>query len=434
MTLELTDKSQIRSAVLRMGLPAAFAMFVGTLYAPIDLWCAGRLGNEAVVAIAFAAPLFFVLMAFSSGLSQATTALMAKQLGAGETSGARVTWTHALALATLVGLVLSVLGWWGLSLVLEGQGARGSSLQLARGFSGVLFSGAAAFLLVATINSALVAEGDTKPNFWFLLVGCFINLFLNLLLMQRWGVAGIAASTVLVQLGGLLGLYTLARRRGWRLSGWASFKLTIFAALFRQAWPVVLNMLMIPVAVFLVMRQVAGFGQEAVAGYGFAARIEQLISMAMVGLVTPILPLASRARGAHHPGAAFRVWQTNLAIGFFTALVFAGLMATVGPLVCQYSGLSGEAVAHMQRYLIFAAMTLPAYPVLFSVVFFMQALGKPQYGMWMGLGRHCIAPLVLLPVFVGYWGLNGIWLAILVIAWAAAAFALYIGLRQRGHG
>jgi Na+-driven multidrug efflux pump len=102
MNAEATAPVSIRASVLRMGLPAAAAMFAGTLYAPIDLWCAGRLGKDAVVAFSFAAPLLFVLMAFSVGLSQAATALVARQLGAGEKEEARLTWSHALWLAAAV--------------------------------------------------------------------------------------------------------------------------------------------------------------------------------------------------------------------------------------------------------------------------------------------------------------------------------------------
>jgi Na+-driven multidrug efflux pump len=49
----------------------------------------------------------------------------------------------------------------------------------------------------------------------------------------------------------------------------------------------------------------------------------------------------------------------------------------------------------------------------------------------MGLARHCIAPFILLPLFAIWLGLPGVWIAIVVIAWAAACVALIIGLRQR---
>jgi len=176
MTSTYGEPPSLRASVVRMGLPYAASMFIGTLYAPIDLWCAARLGASPVVAISFAAPLFFVLMAFSSGLSQAATALIARQLGAGETGEARLTWTHAVALAVAVGGLLTLMGLWGAPYLLAAQGADGEVLRLAQDFAAVLFGGAAAFLLVATVNAALVAEGDARPNFWFLAAGGVANL------------------------------------------------------------------------------------------------------------------------------------------------------------------------------------------------------------------------------------------------------------------
>lgn len=431
MSVGAPVSADIRSSVLRMGLPAAAAMFAGTLYAPIDLWCAAKLGTDAVVAVSFAAPLLFVLMAFSVGLSQAATALVARRLGAGEVAEARLTWNHALWLASVVGVLLALLGVWLVPFILAGQGATADALRLAKEFAVVLFVGAPAFLLVASINAALLAEGDGRPNFWFLAVGCLANLGLNFLLMETWGVAGVAAATVLVQVGGMIGLFVVARRRGWSLRGLASLQLPIFGALIRQAAPNVLNMLMIPVAVFLVTRQVATFGQEAVAAYGFAIRIEHLFSMPLIGVVSSVLPLASRARGAGDLPTAYRTWLTGLGLAFFTALVFSLLMVFMAPTLGVASGLTGLAREHLGTYLIYSAVALPAYPVLFSVVFYMQSLGRPEYGMWMGLGRHCLAPLVILPLLSAWLGLTGVWVAITAIAWAAAIIAFCIGLRQR---
>lgn len=424
MTPTCGEPPSLRASVVRMGLPYAASMFIGTLYAPIDLWCAARLGASPVVAISFAAPLFFVLMAFSSGLSQAATALIARQLGAGETEEARLTWTHAVALAMAVGGLLTLLGLWGAPYLLAAQGADGEVLRLAQDFAAVLFGGAAAFLLVATVNAALVAEGDARPNFWFLAAGGVANLALNFVLMRTWGVAGIAASTVIVQVAGTIALCLVARRRGWPLRAPAQWRAATFGALLRQAWPNVANMLMIPVAIFLVTRQVATFGPEAVAAYGFALRIEHLFSMPLIGFVAAVLPLASRARGAGDLGLAFRTWSTALGLASLAVLVASGLLVWLAPDLCVYSGLSGAAFDHLGEYLLFSALALPAYPVLFSVVFYMQALGRPEYGMWMGLARHCLAPMLLLPLFASWCGLKGVWIAIAVIAWAAAVVAL----------
>lgn len=428
------ETSDIRASVLRMGLPAAAAMFAGTLYAPIDLWCAGRLGKEAVVAVSFAAPLLFVLMAFSVGLAQAATALVARRLGAGEADAARRTWVHALWLAAGIGCTLTLLSIWLVPVMLAGQGATDGAMRIAGDFSLVIFAGAPAFLLVATVNAALLAEGDGRPNFWFLTLGCLANLGLNFVLMRLWGVAGLAAATVLVQVGGLIGLFLVARRRGWRLRGHGSLDLPIFGALIRQAAPNVLNMLMIPVAVFLVTRQVVTFGQDAVAAYGFALRIEHLFSMPLIGFVSCVLPLASRARGAGDLMIAFRTWSIGLGLAFVVSLACALLMACTAQDLAGYSGLNGPAHAHLGSYLMYAAIALPAYPVLFSVVFFMQALGRPEYGMWMGLARHCLAPLIILPLFAGRWGLQGVWVGITVIAWTAALIALGFGISRRRAG
>jgi len=129
-----------------------------------------------------------------------------------------------------------------------------------------------------------------------------------------------------------------------------------------------------------------------------------------------------RARGAGDLRSAFRIWSTGLGLASLVALA---------PKLCVFSGLTGSAAGHLGQYLTYAAVALPAYPVLFSVVFFMQALGRPEYGMWMGLARHCIAPFLLLPLFAAWYGLQGVWIAIVVIAWAAACVALVLAIGRK---
>ena len=66
----------------RIALPASIGMFFNTMFNFVDTYCAGLLSTDALAALSLSFPVFFLLLAVGSGLSQGSTALIANALGA----------------------------------------------------------------------------------------------------------------------------------------------------------------------------------------------------------------------------------------------------------------------------------------------------------------------------------------------------------------
>jgi Na+-driven multidrug efflux pump len=86
-------------------------------------------------------------------------------------------------------------------------------------------------------------------------------------------------------------------------------------------------------------------------------------------------------------------------------------------------------IGHGKEYLFVSAVTLAAYPILFSTVFMMQGLKKPVYGLVMGLYRQILGPVLILTILIRHFqlGLTWIWWGFSIVTWSAAGFALLIG-------
>ena len=91
-------------------------------------------------------------------------------------------------------------------------------------------------------------------------------------------------------------------------------------------------------------------------------------------------------------------------------------------------------LGHGRDYLLTAACTLAAYPILFVTVFAMQGIKRPAYGLWIGLYRQVAAPLVVFHAlaFSLGWGLWGVWWGICIVTWSAALFAIGWGWWKLG--
>ena len=431
----------IPQLIWRIALPMSVGMFFNTMFNVMDTLCAGWLGTESLAALSLSFPLYFVVFAIGSGISQGTTALLANALGAGDAAEARRVFAQSLLFVTVAGVLLSILGWLAAPWLCRLLGAEGSYLSTVLDFMNVILAGSVFFLLPMILNSALSAQGTTWVYRNFLVVGFIANIVLNPVLMWGWtglpalGVSGIALATVLVQMGGGVFLWSHVKKADYCHDlRQDDFKpnLEVLQRIAGQAVPAALNMLTISLGVFVITWFVKHFGKEAVAATGIATRVEQIVLMPAIGLNAAVLSIVGQNHGA---GLAHRVreaWVTNVKIG-------AGLMLIGGIIVwllrepaMRMFSQDPIVIGHGRDYLLSSSLTLAAYPILFVTVFAMQGIKQPAYGLWMGLYRQFVAPVIVFYTlaFTLGWGLWGVWWGICIVTWSAAIFALGWGWRK----
>ena len=444
--------------VRRIAIPASIGFFFNTMFNFVDTYCAGLISTDALASLSLSFPIFFCVLSAGSGLSQGTTALMANAIGAKDEATARHTFAQALVLAVIAGLVLSFIGYLLSPWLFELLGAEGNYLRTALAFMNVIMAGGVFFILQMTLNAALNAQGDTKL-YRNVLIGAFIaNCALNPILMwgvpglpvmgvfglpgmsvlPAMGVAGIGLATVIVQIAGSIVLWRGVRARSLCREMPRSLFVPNGAIMRRiagQAGPAALNMFTVALGIFVITWFVKHFGKEAVAAYGIATRIEQMVLLPTIGLNFATMSLVGQNNGAGLPHRVREAWITCVKYG-------ATLMVLGGALVFVFRGWAMSkftddaiVIGHGRDYLLIAALTLAAYPILFVTVFMLQGLKRPAYGLWMGLYRQIVAPLIVfnaLAFTLGY-GVWGVWWGICLVTWSAALFAFWWGWRAMGN-
>lgn len=381
------------------------------------------------------------MFAVGSGISQGTTALLANALGAGHVAEARRVFAQSLLFATTAGVLLSIVGWLVAPWLFRLLGAEGSYLSTVLDYMHVILAGGVFFLLPMIMNSVLSAQGTTWVYRNFLMAGFVANILLNPVLMWGWmglpalGVGGIALATVIVQMGGGVFLWShVSKAEFCQNFRRADFKpdYEVLRRISGQAIPAALNMLTISLGVFVITWFVKHFGKEAVAATGIATRVEQIVLMPAIGLNAAVLSIVGQNHGAGLPHRVREAWLTNVKIG-------AGLMFLGGLLVWLLRDPAMRmftqdpiVIGHGRNYLLSSSLTLAAYPILFVTVFAMQGIKRPAYGLWMGIYRQLVAPVIVFHTlaFTLGWGLWGVWWGICIVTWSGALFALGWGWRK----
>ena len=439
----------IGGLVRSIALPASVGLFFNTMFNVVDTFFAGRISTQALAAMSLSFPVFFTILAISGGLSTGTTALIAQALGRGDVERARATALQSVVLGVLCGAGLTVAGLGVSPPLFRFLGAHGAYLSMCLAYMETIFLGSVFFVLNAMLNAVLNAQGDTVPYRNFLVASFFLNCALDPwfmyggLFVPPLGITGVALSTVVIQCGGTVYLGLKVRRldvfasrqagnRAGRPGTWSLAQVLeaapprpgIMMEILGQGIPTSLNFATVGLGVFVITSFVSAFGKEAVAAYGVATRVEQIMLLPAMGLnVATVAPVAQNA-GARRYDRVRAAVRAALAYGLvFMAAAGAVLFVAADGLMGVFARDPGV-VRIGSGYLRIAAFVLYAYVILYVNVAALQGVRRPVFGLAVGVMRQVALPLAVFPILTDVAGLGvaGIWWGIFGITWAAALF------------
>lgn len=418
-----------------IAVPAGTGFFFNTMFNVVDTLYGGRISTQALAALSLSFPVFFLVIALAAGISSGATALIGHALGAGRADEARLYACQTLSFGVVHGLLLTVAGLLAAPQLLRFMGASGDYLTMAVQYVRVIFLGGTFFILNHIFNAMLSARGDTRSFRNFLITGFFLNLILDPwflyggLGIPPMGLTGVSVATVVIQFFGVF--YMGWRARGTGLLTGCSLKTLIprrkpYMELARQSFPATLNMLTVAIGIFIITGFISRFGREAVAAYGIATRIEQIVLLPVMGLNAATLTLVAQNSGALNFDRVREVVRTALIAG--VSLMSMGSLAVflaAGPLMRLFTA-DAAVISVGVVYLRIAAFVFAAYVILYINVSALQGLKRPLFALCIGLFRQIAAPTIafyLLAYVLGL-GLMGIWLGILGVTWFAAFVSL----------
>lgn len=189
-----------KKAILAMSVPLIIAMIAQSANNLIDaVWVAG-LGPDALAAVGFIFPLFFILIGFGNGIGIGASSAIARHIGRGDKNAVDSTATQSIILITIIGVVMTVFMLLFQRELLGVMGA-GQTLDLCVQYGTPIFAMTLIFFYNGLLSNLLRAEGAAKRAMATQILAAVINIILDPFFIYDYGLglgmAGAAWATTI---------------------------------------------------------------------------------------------------------------------------------------------------------------------------------------------------------------------------------------------
>ncbi len=397
-------KDNIPDLVKNLAIPASVGTLFQTLYNIVDTFYAGKISPEALSALSKSFPIYFIIIATSIGVTVAGTSLIGNSIGENNKNKVLYYFTHIIIYGLIISLIITFLGLIFSEKVFNVMGSTKEVTKFGLEYTNIIFYGSIIFIFVVALNSLLHAEGDTKTYRNALILSFFLNVILNPILIFGFlfipplGVTGIGLSTLIAQSVSLI-IILMKVMTNQRIKNLTKEffipKFYYLKNIFFQSMPITIAISGYSIAASIIFTYVGSSGEYAVAGYGAATRIEQVVLLPVLGINTAIISIIAQNFGANYLDRVKQTYFTSIKYGLFIMIISGILVFVTAGIVPNFFSKNPEVLDFGTRYLKISAFILPAYPIFFLSNGFFMALKKSENAMINNLLRNVLVPILV---------------------------------------
>ncbi len=397
-----TSVNQITEGVIwKQLLIFFFPIMLGTLFQQLyntaDAVVVGRfVGTEALAAVGGSTgQIANLIVNFFVGLASGATVIIARYYGAKNKKDLNDTLHTAAALSLVGGILTSVIGIAATPGMLRLMKTPDNVMADSRTYLSIYFAGIL-FVFIYNVGSAILrAAGDSKRPLYFLIVCCFINIFLDIVLVVffHMGVAGAAIATVVSQaVSAVLVILVLLRSTDmYRLiPRQIRFHKFLLISIITIGLPAGIQSVMYNISNVLIQTSLNSLGTATMAAYTAFGKIDAVYWMISGAFSVSIVTFIGQNYGAGKYSRMKKSVKVCLLLDFIASLLVSALLLGLGQFLFRLFTTDPEVIRiGMQIVYVIA----PSYVLFIFIEILSSALrgmGNVLAPMLMTCGGVCV--------------------------------------------
>jgi len=434
VAIDLT-KGPVAGNLRRQAIPFSLGLVAIFSFEAVDLFFIGQLGDAPLAAIGFTLPVIWLLYGIGIGFEAGAASCVSRAVGKNQLGLAQRLTTDTAILAALAALILCLIGLTTIEPVFSLLGAPAELMPQISAYMCTWYWVAPLDSALWTCLASIRARGNALLESKIIIASALLNLVLDPLFIfglfgfPRLEIQGAAVAT-LISVAFML-IYTV-----WHLHK----RLNVFASVIAplkdilDSWkhmlqigiPAIVTNAIIPLSSAIVVVMVAGFGIDAVAGYGIAMRLEPMALIPFYALSAVSSPFFGQNFGAQKFDRLLEARRIIMRFSLGFGLLLAVSMSLLAqPLAALFTN-SIEIQSVATSYIWIVSWSWGAYGIVMAVNASFNGSGRPLPSVMISSAR---VVFIFLPLaFAGRWlfGLQGLFaastIANILVGWMAFAW------------
>lgn len=438
MNIQLSEHFTYKK-LLRFTFPSMVMMVFTSIYGVVDgVFVSNFVGSDPFAAVNLIMPFLMVLGAIGFMLGSGGSALVAYTLGNGDEKKANEIFSFLVYTLIVIGLLFMVVGITFLEPVARLLGANEQILPYCITYGRIILIAMVPFMLQNVFQSFLVTAERPDLGLYITVAAGVTNMVLDALFVAvfKWGIAGAATATVLSQfVGGVIPLlYFIFPNKGRLRLGkthmmWRSFS----KACTNGASEFMTNISMSIVTMLYNWQLIRIFGVDGVTIYGVIMYVDFIFVAIFLGYSMGSAPVVGYHYGAGNQEELKGLLRRSFRlIGVMSIVLLAAAELLAKPLSMIFVSYNAELLAMTTRAFRIYAISFVLVGFNIYASSFFTALNNGVISALISFSRTLVfetLAVLILPIF---FGLNGIWCAVIVAEFAAAALSVFCYIKNAG--
>lgn len=394
-TTMMTEGSVVKN-ILFFSVPLILGNLLQQLYNTVDSIIVGNyVGSNALAAIGSSTSLVYLLIAFSQGVSVGAGVVISQRLGQKNKEGVQISVHTALALAGILGIILTVGGILFSKEILLWMNTPEEVLMDAVTYLRLYSAGMVFNVIYNMAAGILNAAGNSRRSLGYLAIASVTNLILDLVFIvgMKMGIAGAAIATNIGQMiSCVLAIWFLVRTQTDYKVYLNKIKIHKSTAglIIKIGLPTGFQNMVISLSNILVQSSVNSFGANAMAGFGAYMKVDGFNVLPVTSFGMAATTFVGQNFGA---GKTERVkkgmWMT-LGIGILYTITTGVLLLTFSETIMQLFSHDPAVIAYGQQAMRFFCPFYWVLSILHALSGTVRGTGKSMPPMIVLLISLCL--------------------------------------------
>lgn len=420
------------SLIILFSIPMLIGNLFQQLYNVADTAIVGLfVGSDALAAVGNTASITFLFFAMCNGFGSGGGIIASQYFGKGEDSKVKRCIVDTGFIMTVFPLFVGLLSFFLAVPILNLLDTPNEIMHDSTVYLRVMCCGLIFVSLYNYASAMLRALGDSLTPLIFLVVSCFLNIGLDVLLVYVFDMAvfGAALATIISQFLSAVACLFYAEKKV------SYFKLTkedlhldkeTSAEVLRLGAPLSLQFSLIAISCLALQKVVNSFGVETIAAFTATSRIEQIVHQPYQTLSAALSTFVGQNYGAKKMDRVKEGFKKSFLIMVVFSLLMLPVMQFFGELIVRIFVEEEEVIVMGAKALRISSLFYIMLGIIYMIRGLLNGLGDSFFAVFNGIveviGRFTVPIFLTSFAVIGNWG---IWWSVGIV-WAISGFTAWL--------